>query len=220
MPVTINGDGSITGLSVGGLPNGTVDADTLASNSVTTAKLHNDAVTNSKLPSGSVIQANSAVLTTVLDAYLSSMTTWRIGGTTGSSFGVTITPTSASNKILFWGQISVSVTGPQYNIGCHVMKYTGSGSSEIIDGSQAVAAGSRKRCHSITEMNHSENSMQTVPFSYLDTAGQTSQLIYTVGIHNPSSTTRTTKINSTITDSDSVYTPRAASVLNVLEIKA
>ena len=31
MPVTINGDGSITGLSVGGLPNGTVDADTLAS---------------------------------------------------------------------------------------------------------------------------------------------------------------------------------------------
>ena len=30
MPVTINGDGSITGLSVGGLPDGTVDADTLA----------------------------------------------------------------------------------------------------------------------------------------------------------------------------------------------
>ena len=39
MPVTINGDGSITGLSVGGLPNGTVDADTLASNCVTAAKL-------------------------------------------------------------------------------------------------------------------------------------------------------------------------------------
>ena len=31
MPVTINGNGSITGLAVGGLPNGTVDADTLAS---------------------------------------------------------------------------------------------------------------------------------------------------------------------------------------------
>ena len=173
MPVTINGDGSITGLSVGGLGSGVVNTATIASNAITSALQ----------PAGSVIQANSAVLNTVLDAYLSSMTTWRIGGTTGSSFGVTITPTSASNKILFWGQISVSVTGPQYNIGCHVMKYTGSGSSEIIDGSQAVAAGSRKRCHSITEMNHSNNSMQTVPFSYLDTAGQTSQLIYTVGIH-------------------------------------
>ena len=210
MPVTINGDGSIAGLSVGGLGSGVVNTATIASNAITSALQ----------PAGSVIQANSAVLTTVLDAYLSSMTTWRIGGTTGSSFGVTITPTSASNKILFWGQISVSVTGPQYNIGCHVMKYTGSGSSEIIDGSQAVAAGSRKRCHSITEMNHSDNSMQTVPFSYLDTAGQTSQLIYTVGIHNPSSTTRTTKINATITDADNTYTPRAASVLNVLEIKA
>ena len=31
MPVTINGSGSITGLSVGGLPDGCVDADTLAS---------------------------------------------------------------------------------------------------------------------------------------------------------------------------------------------
>ena len=210
MPVTINGNGSITGLSVGGLGSGVVNTATIASNAITSALQ----------PAGSVIQANSAVLNTVLDAYLSSMTTWRIGGTTGSSFGVTITPTSASNKILFWGQISVSVTGPQYNIGCHVMKYTGSGSSEIIDGSQAVAAGSRKRCHSITEMNHSNNSMQTVPFSYLDTAGQTSQLIYTVGIHNPSSTARTTKINATITDADNTYTPRAASVLNVLEIKA
>ena len=39
MPVTINGDGSITGLSVGGLPNGIVDADTLATNSVTSDKI-------------------------------------------------------------------------------------------------------------------------------------------------------------------------------------
>ena len=38
MPVTINGDGSITGLSVGGLPNGTVDADSLANGAATQAK--------------------------------------------------------------------------------------------------------------------------------------------------------------------------------------
>ena len=30
MPVTINGDGTISGLAVGGLPDGSVDADTLA----------------------------------------------------------------------------------------------------------------------------------------------------------------------------------------------
>ena len=48
MPVTINGDGSITGLAVGGLPDGTVDADSLASNAVTTAKIANSAVTADK----------------------------------------------------------------------------------------------------------------------------------------------------------------------------
>ena len=31
MPITINGSGTVTGLSVGGLPDGIVDADTLAS---------------------------------------------------------------------------------------------------------------------------------------------------------------------------------------------
>ena len=58
MPVTINGDGSITGLAVGGLPNGTVDADTLASNSVTSAKLANGAATQAKrsYATGEVIQ--------------------------------------------------------------------------------------------------------------------------------------------------------------------
>ena len=38
MPVTINGNGSMTGLAVGGLPDGCVDTDTLANNSVTSAK--------------------------------------------------------------------------------------------------------------------------------------------------------------------------------------
>ena len=58
MPVTINGDGTITGLSVGGLPNGTVDADTLASNAVTTAKLANGAATQDKrtYAAGEIIQ--------------------------------------------------------------------------------------------------------------------------------------------------------------------
>ena len=50
MPVTINGNGHISGLVVGGLPNGTVDADTLASNAVTSTRLHNDAVTTSHMP--------------------------------------------------------------------------------------------------------------------------------------------------------------------------
>ena len=63
MPVTINGNGSITGLSVGGLPNGTVDADTLASNAVTNSKLGPGAVINvthgQHATTGMLTQSNS-----------------------------------------------------------------------------------------------------------------------------------------------------------------
>ena len=38
MPVTINGNGTITGVSVGGLPDGIVDTDMLAADAVTDAK--------------------------------------------------------------------------------------------------------------------------------------------------------------------------------------
>jgi hypothetical protein len=39
MPIAINGSGSITGISVGGIPDGTVDTDVLAANAVTYAKI-------------------------------------------------------------------------------------------------------------------------------------------------------------------------------------
>ena len=39
MPIAINGSGTITGLSVGGLPDGIVDTDMLAANAVATARL-------------------------------------------------------------------------------------------------------------------------------------------------------------------------------------
>lgn len=42
MPISINGSGTITGVAVGGLPDGTVDTDMLAANAVTEAKLGTD----------------------------------------------------------------------------------------------------------------------------------------------------------------------------------
>ena len=51
MPITIDGDGTITGVSVGGLPDGIVDADMIASNAVTTAKISDSQITEAKLAS-------------------------------------------------------------------------------------------------------------------------------------------------------------------------
>jgi len=86
MPVTINGDGSITGLAVGGLPDGSVDADTLASNSVT----------HTKLQSGSVIQSVTKMGTA---CYNMTNTSW--GTELSTDFRITLSTVQASNsKIL------------------------------------------------------------------------------------------------------------------------
>jgi len=44
MAIAINGSGTITGISAGGLPDGTVDAGTLATDAVANAKVADDAV--------------------------------------------------------------------------------------------------------------------------------------------------------------------------------
>ena len=62
MPITINGNGSITGLSVGGLPNGTVDADTLASNAVTSSKI-SDLFSSGSITIGGVRIQTGAITT-------------------------------------------------------------------------------------------------------------------------------------------------------------
>tara|TARA_B100001113_G_C20774232_1_gene476699 strand:- start:44 stop:625 length:582 start_codon:yes stop_codon:yes gene_type:complete len=85
MPVTINGDGSIAGLAVGGLPDGSVDADTLASNSVTAAKLQ----------SGSVIQSVTKMGTACYNMTQTSYTEL------STDFRITLSSVQASNsKIL------------------------------------------------------------------------------------------------------------------------
>jgi hypothetical protein len=49
MAIVINGSGTVTGLAVGGLPDGTVDADTLAANSVVTGKITDGTILNADI---------------------------------------------------------------------------------------------------------------------------------------------------------------------------
>ena len=223
-PTVLISDGlSVSGVSTlsGGLKVGTAvtisDNGNFGITGIMTASSYSG-ITSTALPAGTVLQIKSVTKTDTASNYSSSVTTWRIGGTTGSSFGFAITPKSATSKMLITGTLSCSVTGPQYNIGVHVMKYTGSGSAEIISGATADAASNRKRVHSVTEMNHSDNTQQTAPFNYLDTAGQTTEIIYSLGLNNPSSTSRTVYINRGVTDTDQIYYPRAVSTITVMEI--
>ncbi len=100
MPVTINGDGSITGLAVGGLPNGSVDADTLASNAVTTVKIANSAVASSKLASGA-ITASTLPAGSIVQVQFTTSTSGSGSGSAGpnaSGLVTTLTPVRAGSK--------------------------------------------------------------------------------------------------------------------------
>lgn len=77
MAITINGSGTITGVAVGGLPDGIVDKDTLAGGS-----------------SGPLLNCKSTLYTSSVDIAADSGN-WQAG-----PFSVTITPASASSKIL------------------------------------------------------------------------------------------------------------------------
>ena len=60
MAITIDGDGTITGVSVGGLPDGVVDADMLAANAVTTAKISDNQITTAKISDSQITNAKLA----------------------------------------------------------------------------------------------------------------------------------------------------------------
>ena len=104
MPVTINGNGSITGLAVGGLPNGTVDADTLASNAVTSAKLANGAVTQAKktYAAGEIIKIHYTRLTSSTSVQ---------GGSYTNVFSLTAAQTFANSNMLVVTNISTYLGG-------------------------------------------------------------------------------------------------------------
>ena len=95
MAIQINGNGTITGISVGGLPNGIVDTDMLAANAVTPDK--------STIVGGKVLQVISNVETDVVT--LNQVQAWTaVPGSdqndSGSVFAVTITPTASTSKFL------------------------------------------------------------------------------------------------------------------------
>jgi len=94
MAITINGTGSITGLTAGGLPDG----------SITSADLASGAITAGALPSGSILQV---VQTTKTDTTSTVSTSY----TDISGMSRTITPVAADSNILVMVMVSLGADG-------------------------------------------------------------------------------------------------------------
>ena len=100
MPITINGTGTVTGISVGGLPDGIVDTDMIAANAVATAKIADEAVTPAKRGEHGILQIKQNSNTTAQIASVTS-TSW---ATSTDVPYVDITPVGANSLYLLDSQ--------------------------------------------------------------------------------------------------------------------
>ena len=114
MAIVINGSGTVTGISVGGLPDGIVDSGTLATNSVDSAELidgsidnshlADDAVDSDEIAAGAIDAAHfaSGVGGKVLQVVEGSATGTTTVSTTSDTYLttlVTITPSATTSKV-------------------------------------------------------------------------------------------------------------------------
>ena len=121
MAVVIKGSGTVEGISVGGLPDGIVDADMLASNAVTNAKVADDAINSAELVDGCLdaVHLASGVGGKLLQMVGSSLNTSTVIATTTESttnLSQSITPSKTGSKLLFMcaGHYSQNHNGGSY----------------------------------------------------------------------------------------------------------
>ena len=170
MPVTINGNGSITGLSVGGLGSGVVNTATLA----------NGAATQSKrtYASGEIIQTKFYQNITQYSNNSNTAPTTIISGA--------ITPTNSSNKIVITYHAQVAYeNGTQH---CHVQIMK---SGSVIDAARGTGTSANNIAYNANKViyiaNTDNNNRTGVSGAYSDTAGSTSAITYAIGINGNSS---------------------------------
>lgn len=208
MPIAISGSGTISGVSVGGLPDGIVDADMLATDSVQTAKIVAKAATAAKLGNGAILQVQSKTFTSWDAATIAANAWWDNPG--AANFRADITPTSASNKILVFGHVYMSSSTDGVLPFVKIRRDT-------TDCAVGDSSGSRRR---VNGMGWQIADYKFVPlcFTCLDSPSSTSALQYTISIGHWSASNRTFYVNRSITDSNDYGNPRAVSTITAMEI--
>ena len=193
MAIQINGNGTITGISAGGLPSGTVTAATLASG-----------------VGGKILQVVQSVKKDTASASVSRSSDWVSHG-----LSVSITPSSASNKILISGRIMVSEVAGE-SAGVNLVLYK---AGSILTASLGDAGSGQRRVTAGTS-SALDHAITPLVFEYLDTAGGTSSITYQPALNSHHSTGQQMYLNRTYGDTADESYVRATSVMTAMEIAA
>ena len=191
MAIAINGTGTITGISVGGLNDSIITSSELVNGAVTAAKIDS-------LPAGSILQVVQGTPKT--DTFSTTSTT--PVDITGLS--VTITPSSTNSKILVYAGVNCGSTANF--VGLYLVR----GSTYIFQGD---TSGSKDRVSINFMTDNNRPSAQTLMF--LDEPATTSATTYKMQITTNSTTSW---VNRASNESDSNAYMRGASNMIAIEV--
>tara|TARA_Y100000401_G_scaffold111736_1_gene110318 strand:- start:652 stop:1242 length:591 start_codon:yes stop_codon:yes gene_type:complete len=194
MAITINGSSNtITGLAVGGLPDGIVDTDMLAAG----------AVTAPKRGAGAILQI---VSTTKTDTFSSSTVNLMVDIT---GLSATITPSATSSKILILYDTQMS--GPELFF---IQLVRDSTNIKIGDSDSA----NRIEC-TVGGVKQEQNEDKVAPISgsFLDSPNTTSAITYKMQgrVYNSGNSFSVNKPNA---DANQIFTGRGASTITLMEV--
>ena len=194
MAIAINGSGTLTGVSTGGI------SDTKA-------------VADAAMPAGAILQVTNTTVNAA--STLSLISAW-----VDSALTCSLTPSSSSSKIL----ISMSATGEgnavnQEMFSYRIKKSISGGATTYLTG---ATAGSRTLITGVTGDNTADSGTSVSSFSfsnYLDSPSTTSAVTYTIQItYDHAGGSGTYYLNRQVTDSDAGANARAISWITLMEV--
>ena len=200
MAITINGNGTLTGVSVGGLPDGIVDTDMIAAGAVTAAKRG----------AGAILQVTN--ITVNDESTVSCSSSWE-----DTSITCSITPSATSSKVL----INLTVSGEgnaadQRRFTYRIKKVISGGATTYLAGEATNRVGHLGSTGDLT--NDSTTSASSFSLSnYLDSPSTTSAVTYTLQItYDSAGGAGTYYLNSNASDGSGG--PRFVSWITLMEV--
>ena len=202
MAIVINGSGTVTGLAVGGLPDGTVDAGTLATNSVDSAELIDGAVDDSHMAAMAASKLTGA-LPAISGASLTGITTGKVLQVVESTLGTSVDKSTGGGRTdIISGTITPSATTSKIWVMVQLTYYKqGTGSSNSgyqinrrISGLSDVSIDSQYWHYADTP---DTNWMLHYPVQKIDSPSSTAAVTYVFDVTNSGSNTMSFLLNGT-----------------------